>query len=875
MRSSCLPLLRRAALVVFVALAGCGPAPAVAMERLDKRFHSSEESLFDAKEYLGHIATLADDKLEGRGTGQEGIDMAAEYIVDHFKKLGVKPAGDNGTYFQNFTLKLKSKIGDGTRLAIGTDDAVSRKKAKLGTDYTPFPFSGRGDFKGEVVFVGYGLADDDYDDYKDMDVAGKVVLMLRRAPKFKEGDFMSSSFRAKASKANSRDAAAILIVNPSFDEDGDKLYEFGNEQMGGMMSMGRAGYGVPMMQVRRAVADRMLKAGGLDSLDELEKKIEKTKSPCSAELKGVSVKGRIEIEPIETPVRNIVAMIPGTGPQKDEFIILGGHYDHLGIRHKGEKEFDATKDISNGADDNASGTAMVMNMAKVYTQGRKPNRSILLMLYTGEELGLLGSAHFANEPTIDLDKAIAMLNFDMVGRLKDDKLEVGGMKTGGFEEMVMQLAEPYNLKIKNGGGGRGPSDHTSFYNKNIPVLFFFTGIHKQYHQPTDDTPLINTEGAIRIGKFAADIIDEIDAKAERPVFVKDNTRASIARQDDGDEKGDAVAAAQPRRGEGRGPGQGRGQGNRPRMGFRPDMNADAEGIVVGEVMEGGAAEKAGIKEGDCIKEINGKKVKAAIDMFEVMQTLKWGDTAKIALERGGKKMKFEMKFERPAEDQVARADGAARGEGAGRGEGGRPARTETRTSDDASDVKQVLSMLKNLIDLKDGSAEVSIKVDSSKKDVFEVTLRFKKQADAKADAPAPREQRQERRNRRDDRSADAAPRQRPAPKDDDPHGGATDDTQAAEMPPVRLGIMPTYGDSEGEGYEISGVVEGGPAARAGIKDNDRIYKIGDKKITNVYEYMDALRQYKAGDEVPVTVLRDGKKINIKVKSAAQQRKEAA
>ncbi|MEK6644429.1 MAG: M28 family peptidase [Planctomycetota bacterium] len=870
MSSLRITLLRRFALVAFVALAGCGPTPALAIDRGDKRAHSADEALFNGKEYLGHIAYLADDKLEGRGTGQEGIDKAAEYITDHFKKLGVKPAGDDGTFFQNFTLKLKNKIGDGTRLAFGTDDAVSRKKAKLNKDYIPFPFSGRGDFKGEVVFAGYGLTTEEYDDYEGLDVAGKVVLILRRAPKFREFGMMESSFRAKASKANSHDAAAVLIVNPSFDEDGDKLYEFGNEQMGGMMAVGRAGYGVPMLQIRRDVADRMLKAGGLSSLDDLEKKIERKEKPCSAELKGVSVKGRVEIEPIETPVRNIVGMIPGTGPQKDEIIILGGHYDHLGIRHKGEEGFDSTKDISNGADDNASGTALVMNMAKVFTQGRKPNRSILLMCYTGEELGLLGSAHFAGEPTIDLDKAVAMLNFDMVGRLKSDKLEVGGMKTGGFEDMVMRLAEPYSLKIKDGGGGRGPSDHTSFYNKNIPVLFFFTGIHKQYHQPTDDTPLINTEGAIRIAKFAADVIDEIDARSERPVFTKDTTRAAIARQTDDDDKEPAVAAAQPGRGEGRGPGRGQGMGNRPRLGIRPDMDADAEGIVVGEVMDGSAAGKAGIKEGDRINEINGKKVKAAIDLFDVMQSFKWGDTAKFALERGGKKLKIEVKFDKPPEDQVARADGA------GRANADRPARAEVRSSDDNSDMKQILSMLRNLLDFKDGSSEIAIKVDSSKPDVFEVTLRFKKSTEAKVEkAPqAPRDE-APRRGRNSDRNADAAPKRPSAPRSDDPHAGASDDTAAAEMPPVRLGIMPTYGESEGEGYEISGVVEGGPAAKAGIKDDDRIYKIGDKKITNVYEYMDALRKYKAGDEVPVTVLRGGKKITIKVKSASPQRKEAA
>ena len=844
-------------LLVALVLTACSRLVAAARFDGDEKRHSKDAALFSAKDYHDHIEYLASDALEGRGTGQEGIDKAAEYIVREFKACGVKPAGDDGTYFQNFTLKLKNKIGEGTRLAFGTSAKVGRKNAKLNEDYIPLPFSGKGDFKGEVVFVGYGLSDDDYDDYAGQDVAGKIVLMLRRSPKFKEsseGDArfaaMRGSFRSKASKANAQNAAAVLIVNPSFDEDGDKLFDFNSDSGGGGM-MGRRGFGIPMVQIRHGFADKLLKAGGLPSLDKLEMNIETKKKPCSAVLKGVSVKGTVNLEPIETPVRNIVGLIPGTGPQKDEVIILGGHYDHLGIRHKGEEGFDPTKDISNGADDNASGTCLVMTMAKVFTQGARPNRSILLMCFTGEELGLLGSAHFAGEPTIDLDKAVAMLNFDMVGRLKDDKLEVGGMKTGsGFEDLVKKHADEYSLKIKDGGGGRGPSDHTSFYNKKIPVLFFFTGIHKQYHQPTDDTPLINTDGAIRICKFAADIIDDIDAQEERPVFAKDTRTASISRQDEDDQPaaGPTADAAPGRR------GPGRGFGNRPRLGFRPDMNSEEEGIVIGEMIEGGAADKAGLKEGDRIIEINGKKVDSPMAMFDLMQNLKWEDTPKVVAMRGAKKVSVQLKFEKPPEarDQAKAGPGTP---------------NNSAVASDSSDVKGLIAALKTALETKDGSLDLSVKVDSSKADVFELTLRFKKQPDQQGqskESAAPSRPRS-----RGERRADAG---RAA---ESPHEKAEMEQNATERPTVRLGIMPTYGESEGEGFEIAGVVEGGPAARAGVKDDDRIYMIGDKKVSNIYEYMEALRRYKPGDEVPITVLRKGKQVSLKVKSTSQRNKEAA
>lgn len=629
---------------IFVFLGGLTAFGAETVGGGDKR--TDNLSLFSAGAYLEHVGYLASNELEGRGTGQPGIDRAAEYIAEVFERYGLEPAGDNGTYFQNFTLQLKYRVGEETELAIGTRGRSNRQRLSPDRDYIPLPFSATGEFAGEVVFAGYGVTNGDsgYDDYAGVEVADKVVLLLRGAPGFAAFSDQDKSFRAKASGADARNAAAIMVVNASADVEADdaggadELYDF-DQGSPGYFGFGREDYGIPMLHVRRAAADRMLKAAGMPGLAELQRRIEKEHEPASARLKGVSVKGAVEIVPEETPVRNVVGMIPGGGPKADEIIILGAHYDHVGVARKGEPDFDPEKDVFNGADDNASGTAMLMTLAKAYTQGERPNRSLLLIAFTGEELGLLGSAHFVREPTVDLGKCIAMINFDMVGRLKDDRLEVGGSRTGGFEEMTQQVAERHGLKLREGGGGAGPSDHAAFYSKGIPVMFLFTGIHRQYHQPTDDTGLINGEGAMRIARFAADCIDEIDAKRGRPEFQSDDRPETLLIQDEeSDDGGDAAGPPQ----------------RRPRNRVRLGVGIGAEegaGVEVGEVAKDSPAERAGIKEGDRIVRLGDRSVETARDLFRALRGVRRGDRVTIVVGRKGETLEVEVRFGVAAEEK--------------------------------------------------------------------------------------------------------------------------------------------------------------------------------------------------------------------------------
>ncbi len=948
-----LRFLRRIPVVVYVLILVLGDAPA---SRAAERKHSAHETWLSGTAYREWLTYLASDELEGRGTGQQGIDVAAEFIADAFEQFGVEPAGDDDSYFQNFTMPF-SELGPGNRLAVGTHGRRTRIPLRIGEDFVSLPFSAAGPFQGDVVFAGYGIADDEegYDDFEGLEVEGKVLLMLRGGPDFGEFDMRAQLFQAKAKNAFDRRAAAVLIVNKGDDDRG--LYDFGT----GFRS-GRGASNLPMLHITQEVADDMLAAAGMPGIHKLQAHIEDQERPASAPLSGVSVRGLVDVASVDRPVRNVVGMIPGQGPDADEIIVLGGHYDHLGIRRKGMPDFDALRDISNGADDNASGTSLVMALAKVFTEGPAPNRSLLLILFTGEELGLHGSRHFVKHPTVDLEKCVAMLNFDMVGRLKDDRLTVGGMRTGGLEELVTRLAAEYDLEILDGGGGRGPSDHTNFYNAEIPVLFFFTGLHREYHKPGDDTHLLNFDGAMRVGRLAADVIDEIDAMNEPPVFTKDTRRTTISRQDRA-----AVPAAGP--------------GGRVRLGIMPAPD-ERPGILVAEIVDDSPASRAGLEEGDRIVKIGDSRIEGIEELVETLGRFREGDSTTLTIVRGENEMTLDVQFgdRAPAEAAGPEPDGPAEPvrlgiypdvDAEGRGilvaqvvpdspaakasikPGDRIVRIGEKRVNSLEDATAAMSRFRPGDETKirvlrdDEPLELQVTFGGAEAPAAEgvdpldqVEGRLRKLADRLLDEDRGREGRRPLKVKKSDgaleltieldefdfdfslvssflegagdvleesqvrdlkldidtsfslraggkpslrikirvaRKAEAAPRA--ARRDEDrprgPRDQTDDDAEVSEMPPVRLGIMPTYHEGDGQGYEIEGVLEGGPAAKAGMRDSDRIYSIGDKKVTNIHEYMDALRSYRPGAEIPVTVIRDGKKIRLTVKAAPARLRNAA
>jgi len=891
-----------------------------------------QSNLFNEQQYLSWIETLASDEFEGRGTGQVGIDKAADYIAEVWSSMGVLPGGDLDTFFQNFELPLSQQLGPNTRLTIGTKGRTIRVPALADEEFVPLPWSSDESFEGNVVFAGYGIINEDmkYDDYADLDVEGKVVMVLRRAPDFESFPRGDQAFVAKAMKAKERGAVALLIVNKNGNQ---SLYDFTNAGRG-------RDYGIPMFHITPPLATRMLNAAGEDDIESIQRRIDETKQPYRAALEGVSIKGRAELKPVLTPVKNVVGIIPGSGPQSDEYIVMGGHYDHLGIRNKGKPNFNPETDISNGADDNASGIAMLINFAKIFTRdGNRPNRTLVLIAFTAEEIGLLGSRYYADNPTIDLDKAAAMLNFDMVGRLKDNKLDIGGMRTGNFEDLARELAAKYDIDIQDGGGGQGPSDHTHFYRKEVPVMFFFTGIHPQYHRPQDDTPLINEEGSMRIARLATDIIRKIDADPEMPEFVPDTRRTRISRQDQDTSENrsrreERVARREQRRErtealreQRRAEREARSEDQRPLRGPRREGRRDQRfsreqtapsdqrrvtlgvriatdeqgGVLLAEVMPNTPAQRAGLLAGDRVIAFDGKEVAGIEDLVSAVQRINEGDEAKLTIVRN---ITVNFDNDSQAEESAVAATESFKpnpiatltkkirkvltthqeqhqsGKVRCKIEGLARDRNATITlelPDESShllieDVAQCLRRFaEDEFELVEGETIVITSRVIMTKDQNDdaVTVTFDLSVDGKAGKSHRRHAHTDHDHHDHAHAGSAhahAHGERPKPARE-PRNETADDDERPERPVVSLQIRPTYGGSDGEGYEISGVIEGGAAARAGMRGTDRIYSIGGRKVTDIHTYMEALRPYKPGEKIEVIVLRDGEKVTLTVKGS--------
>ncbi len=560
------------------------------------------------KRYLSHIALLAHDELKGRKTGQPGIDLAAGYIAGQFAAAGLEPGGGGGTYFQEFTFGGRSTLQDETKLIIEGQEPI---EPVLREDFIPFSFSAKGDFEGDLVFVGYGItnAEEDHDDYDGMDVTDKVVLMLRREPAAwqEEGFTDHAYFRTKVPLAAEHGAVAVLIVNQDPGEDGiDRLMRFGR---------GEGPYDLPAMHVKRELAGQLLSRGGLGSLTGLQQQLDEEGKHVSGPCPGVAVRGTVAYEATEILGRNVIGILVGTGPHADEYIVIGGHYDHVGEGRNG---------IRNGADDNASGTAGVIELAWAFSQTPDRDRSVIFMTFAGEEDGLRGSAHFCADPTVEIDSIVAMLNMDMIGRHDPDSerngLEIMGLGTGdSFKRIVAEHAEALDMEYSPQDSAQGGSDQSSFYNYDVPAMFFFTGIHPDYHQVGDDTEKIHADNAARIVELvyyvAADLVNEADP----PVFAKVDRPARI----------------------GRGPRQGGVV-----MGIMPDIEDDPEkkGWRVTHVSPDGGADKAGMKAHDQIVEIDGRTINGMREYREATAGKKPGDVLSVTVLRGDEELVLQVEL---------------------------------------------------------------------------------------------------------------------------------------------------------------------------------------------------------------------------------------
>ena len=610
-RPRCRGRLINIALAALLALALAGVAPAQAPAP------APAFGKADAARYLDTIKTLASPEMEGRGAGTKGIDLAAHLLEERYRSLGLDAAGTQG-FFQPFTVTTGAKLASHNDLQ--EDLGGQKKTLKLSEEFVPFSFSSSGQADAPLVFAGYGAsaAEFGYDDYAGLDVQGKIVVLLRYEPTGfaakggHQGLTQHASLITKAINARNHGAKAVVIVNGKLgDGEDDLLTRFGSVS-------GPENAGVLLVQVKNKVAQDWFAAAG-KSLAAVQNEINASTKPASFAFPGsLHLNMDVDIDTLHATVNNVLAYLPG---KSDEYVIIGAHYDHLGYGNADSLAPSQIGQIHPGADDNASGTSGVLELARLFAplKGQLP-RGILFMSFAGEELGLLGSAHWTQQPTRPLDKAIAMINMDMIGRIKGDKVYVGGVGTGSTFQSILTAGQknaPFHFEYS--AGGYAASDHTSFVTRKIPVLFFFSGLHSDYHKPSDTWDKINAPDAARLLDFIAGVMTQVDTAAERPKFI-------------------TVAAEDPHSGV---TGTG-GGGYGPWFGSIPDFGQSENGVRFSDVQPGSPAAKAGLKAGDVLTDFAGKPIHNLYDFTDALRGSKVGDVVNVTVMRDGKPLKASV-----------------------------------------------------------------------------------------------------------------------------------------------------------------------------------------------------------------------------------------
>jgi hypothetical protein len=580
----------------------------------DPIYAQTSGSAITAAELREHVKYLASDELDGRGSGTEGNAKAAIYIAVDLKRWGMKPAGDNGTFFQTFDFTSAVKPGEANALMLETGGKLLQMKPDK--DFRPFGFSSNDSVSAPIVFVGYGISapDKSYDDYEGVDVKGKIVLMFRFAPDGSgtKSDFQKyTALRNKARVARDKGAVGLMMVTGPADAADDDLPKM-------TIDKGAGSSGIPAISITRASIETSLQYSGW-SLAALQDKIRGEKKPLSFEIKDASASLRTDIVRVISQTSNVIAYIEGNDPVlKDEVIVLGAHMDHLGKGGPGSGSMvPDTIAIHNGADDNASGCAALLELAQAFAaRANTLKRSFVFIFFSGEELGTLGSGNYVAAPFFPLKQTVSMINLDMVGRLQNKILNIGGSGTSpAWSSLLKKYNADTTFTLVLSPDGFGPSDHGPFYGKDIPVLFFFTGVHDDYHKPSDDWDKLDYEGEEKISQYAYRIVSDIDSMAVRPGFTRVESPAA-SRPGGGDSRGFSVT-----------------------LGIVPDVAESSTGMKVSGIRPNGAAEKAGIKAGDIIMSMGGKKILNVYDYMGMLGELKAGDSVEIEVQRDGKPLK--------------------------------------------------------------------------------------------------------------------------------------------------------------------------------------------------------------------------------------------
>jgi aminopeptidase YwaD len=567
----------------------------------------------DPKQYLDDIKFLADPSLKGRATGSPELDKAAAFIAAHFRSFGLEPI-DGKSYYQAFSVTTNARLGGSNHFSYTA--AGTRVKLVISNDFVPFNFSARARMTGPVIFAGYGITapEYNYDDYQGIDAHGKIVLILRHEPQeFDEKSIFNgkiytqhSQFWSKASNAKNHGARGVILMNDraAHPVEADELEHFATVA-------GPGDAGIPFVQIRAGIADRWFELAGKNA-EELQKAIDKDLQPQSfAFPDSLTVDANLDVERVVRTAHNVAGYLPGL---TNEYVIIGAHYDHLGLGEQFSLAPSLAGTVHPGADDNASGTAGVVELARWFSTQPKQKRGILFMTFAGEELGLLGSSYYVNHPALPLADDVAMINMDMIGRVREGKVFIGGVGTGStLHQLLDQVTPKYGLHIDYSEAGYGSSDHTSFTTKQVPVLFFFSGLHADYHKPSDTWDKIDAPDAARLLQMIAEVTEDLRESPDRPLFVRVK------------ETGHGEAMAGQSSG---------GAGYGPYFGSIPDFSETAKGVRFADVREDSPAAKAGFKAGDIMIEFDGKPIQNLYDFTYALRARKPGDEVLVKVMRG-------------------------------------------------------------------------------------------------------------------------------------------------------------------------------------------------------------------------------------------------
>lgn len=614
------------------------------------------------------VKQLASDEWEGRGVGTEGLNKAADYIAQNFRDAGLNVTAAGGDAFQDFNINNGAELGSPNGITFLSPDG--EVALEMGQDFEVCSFGSAGSVAGELVFAGYGIIskNPDYDDYENIDVKDKIVIVMRHNPQqtnphgpfaVAHGVSRHADLATKLSKAFGQGAKAILFVNDPYTHrhereqleaklveakqeverlekanDNEEALKTAKTHLGQvqeildtfeddpLMPFGyagtRSGQSIPAFHMTRAACDRILTAALGKTLADVESEIDESGKPSSHVLDGFKAKVEANLKTIHVPVRNVIGVLEGHGEHQNETVVIGAHFDHLGFGGNGSL-LPGSKEIHNGADDNASGTSGLLEIARQLGH-RKEHlaRRIVFIAFNGEERGLLGASEYVKNPLFPLTETVAMLNMDMIGRF-DGRLTVYGTGTSSIWDPFLDQSEiAGELKLIRKPEGFGPSDHSAFYGKQIPVLHFFTGIHDDYHRPGDDWDKLNYQGISRVVDLVVEVATDVANRSDRPDYLEIKGQGTLTRT-----------------------------GSRPYFGSIPDFSEESKGYAISGVSPDSPADKGGLKGGDVIVEMGGRKIGSLDDFDLALRELSPGEQVDVTVLRDKAEVKLKVTLASP------------------------------------------------------------------------------------------------------------------------------------------------------------------------------------------------------------------------------------